>query len=154
MHAFIFLVLMTPSSGGGIWDITPMPNTDVCIKMLRVLEARGGRGYGSNTGECIEIKTREPLNSVMETLSEGGYRLSWQTFVNGCVYWWCTTLGPMRDIIRSQPVYTIQYYGQSLEYTSEQILADKYTIWCGEQLWTSFVFAAVVSLVICIVRLC
>lgn len=51
------------------------------------------------------------------------YRLSWQTFVNGCVYWWCTTLGPMRDIIRSQPVYTIQYYGQSLEYTSEQILA-------------------------------
>ncbi|HHO8784703.1 TPA: hypothetical protein ACRX22_005679, partial [Klebsiella pneumoniae] len=24
------------------------------------------------TGECIEIKTREPLNSVMETLSEGG----------------------------------------------------------------------------------
>lgn len=79
------------------------------------------------------------------------YRLSWQTFVNGCVYWWCTTLGPMRDIIRSQPVYTIQYYGQSLEYTSEQILADKYTIWCGEQLWTSFVFAAVVSLIICIV---
>ncbi|MEX0491438.1 hypothetical protein AB3X11_29245, partial [Klebsiella pneumoniae] len=26
----------------------------------------------SNTGECIEIKTREPLSSVMETLSEGG----------------------------------------------------------------------------------
>ena len=49
---------MTPSSGGGIWDVTPMPNTDVCIKMLRVLEERGGRGYGSNTGECIEIKTR------------------------------------------------------------------------------------------------
>jgi type IV secretory pathway TraG/TraD family ATPase VirD4 len=39
------------------------------------------------------------------------YRLSWQTFVNGCVYWWCTTLAPMRDIIRSQPVYTINYYG-------------------------------------------
>ncbi|HBU1778909.1 TPA: conjugal transfer protein TraD, partial [Klebsiella pneumoniae] len=38
-----------------------------------------------------------------------------------------------------------------LEYTSEQILADKYTIWCGEQLWTGFAFAAVVSLVICIV---
>ncbi|HBS7502000.1 TPA: hypothetical protein MAQ91_005018 [Klebsiella pneumoniae] len=63
---------MTPSSGGGIWDVTPMPNTDVCIKMLRVLEERGGRGYGINTGECIEIKTREPLSSVIETLSEGG----------------------------------------------------------------------------------
>ena len=72
MHAFIFLALMTPSSGGGIWDITPMPNTDACKKMLRVLEARGGRGYGSNAGECIEIKTREPLNSVIETLNEGG----------------------------------------------------------------------------------
>lgn len=72
MHAFIFLVLMTPSSGGGIWDVTPMPNTDVCIKMLRVLEERGGRGYGINTGECIEIKTREPLSSVIETLGEGG----------------------------------------------------------------------------------
>ncbi|HEN5009458.1 hypothetical protein [Klebsiella quasipneumoniae] len=72
MHAFIFLVLMTPSSGGGIWDISPMPNTDVCIKMLRVLEARGGRGFGSNIGECIEIKTSEPLNSAMETLTGGG----------------------------------------------------------------------------------
>ena len=79
------------------------------------------------------------------------YRLSWQTFVNGCVYWWCTTLAPMRDIIRSQPVYTINYYGKSLEYNSEQILADKYTIWCGEQLWTSFVCAAIVSLTVCIV---
>ncbi|VTN16457.1 DNA transport protein TraD [Raoultella terrigena] len=79
------------------------------------------------------------------------YRLSWQTFVNGCVYWWCTTLAPMRDIIRSQPVYTINYYGRALEYNSEQILADKYTIWCGEQLWTSFVFAAIVSLTVCIV---
>ena len=79
------------------------------------------------------------------------YRLSWQTFVNGCVYWWCTTLAPMRDIIRSQPVYTISYYGKSLEYNAEQILADKYTIWCGEQLWTAFVFAAIVSLTVCVV---
>ncbi|WP_410200224.1 hypothetical protein [Klebsiella quasipneumoniae] len=52
--------------------VRTFPNTDVCIKMLRVLEARGGRGYGSNTGECIEIKTREPLSSVIETLNEGG----------------------------------------------------------------------------------
>ena len=51
MHAFIFLVLMTPSSGGGIWDVTPMPNTDVCIKMLRVLEARGGRGAWLNKSD-------------------------------------------------------------------------------------------------------
>lgn len=71
MHTFIFLVLMTPSSGGGVWNLTPMPNTDVCLKMLRAVEAHGGRGYGSNTGECIEVKTREPLNSTMETLNGG-----------------------------------------------------------------------------------
>ncbi|MCE9859417.1 hypothetical protein [Raoultella planticola] len=49
-----------------------MPNTDVCLKMLKVIEARGGRGGGYNTGECIEIKTSEPLNSAMETLKGGG----------------------------------------------------------------------------------
>lgn len=72
MHTFIFLVLMTPGSVGGIWNLTPMPNTDVCLKMLRAVEARGGRSYGNNAGECIEVKTREPLNSTMETLSGGG----------------------------------------------------------------------------------
>ncbi|WP_315969212.1 TraD N-terminal domain-containing protein, partial [Klebsiella pneumoniae] len=32
------------------------------------------------------------------------YRLSWKTLVHGGVHWSCTTPGPMRDIIRSQPV--------------------------------------------------
>ncbi|VUS84667.1 hypothetical protein [Klebsiella pasteurii] len=71
MHTFIFLVLMTQSSGGGIWNVTPMPNTDVCLKMLRAIEARGGRGHRSTTGECIEVKTREPLNSAIETINGG-----------------------------------------------------------------------------------
>ncbi|MCW7017628.1 hypothetical protein NYV49_26210 [Escherichia coli] len=30
-------------------------------------------------------------------------KISWQTFVNGCIYWWCTTLEGMRDLIKSQP---------------------------------------------------
>lgn len=46
-------------------------NTDVCVQVLRTIEAHGGRGFG-NTGECIEVKTNEPLNSVMETLNGGG----------------------------------------------------------------------------------
>ncbi|MGF8942511.1 hypothetical protein AAGM76_27875 [Klebsiella pneumoniae] len=46
--------------------------TLLCLKMLRAVEARGGnRRFGSNTGECIEVKTREPLNSTMETLNGG-----------------------------------------------------------------------------------
>ncbi|MFY1779874.1 hypothetical protein [Escherichia coli] len=50
--------------------LPPMPNTDVCVQVLRIIEAHGGRGFG-NTGECIEVKTNEPLNNVMGTMIEG-----------------------------------------------------------------------------------
>lgn len=79
------------------------------------------------------------------------FRLSWQTFINGIIYWWCRTLGPMRELMRSQPVYQIEYYGKKFPYNAQQILNDKYTLWCGEQLWTSFVIAAVVGGVVCTV---
>ncbi len=68
MHAFIFLVLIKNINGGGSWNVTPMPNTDVCVQVLRTIEAHGGRGFG-NTGECIEVKTNKPLNNVMDTLN-------------------------------------------------------------------------------------
>ena len=76
-------------------------------------------------------------------------KISWQTFVNGCIYWWCTTLEGMRDLIKSQPVYEIQYYGKTFRMNAAQVLHDKYMIWCSEQLWSAFVLAAVVALVIC-----
>ncbi|EEE0365834.1 type IV conjugative transfer system coupling protein TraD, partial [Salmonella enterica subsp. enterica serovar Oranienburg] len=78
-------------------------------------------------------------------------KLSWQTFVNGCIYWWCTTLEGMRDLIKSQPVYEIRYYGQTFRMNAAQVLQDKYTVWCGEQLWSAFVLAACVALVICLI---
>lgn len=81
-------------------------------------------------------------------------RLNWQTFVNGIVFWWCTTLAPMHDLVRSQAVYMIYYYGERLGYPAEKILRDKYTIWCGKQLWSEFVFSGTVSLVICCIGLC
>ncbi|EIW6603227.1 conjugal transfer protein TraD, partial [Shigella flexneri] len=77
-------------------------------------------------------------------------KISWQTFVNGCIYWWCTTLEGMRDLIKSQPVYEIQYYGKTFRMNAAQVLHDKYMIWCGEQLWSAFVLATVVALVICL----
>ena len=46
-------------------------------------------------------------------------KISWQTFVNGCIYWWCTTLEGMRDLIKSQPVYEIQYYGKTFRMTAQ-----------------------------------
>lgn len=78
-------------------------------------------------------------------------KISWQTFVNGCIYWWCTTLQGMRDLIKSQPVYEIQYYGKTFRMNAAQVLHDKYMIWCGEQLWSAFVLATVVALVICLI---
>ncbi len=60
-------------------------------------------------------------------------KISWQTFVNGCIYWWCTTLEGMRDLIKSQPVYEIQYYGKTFRMNAAQVLHDKYMIWCGER---------------------
>lgn len=71
--------------------------------------------------------------------------------MNGCIYWWCTTLEGMRDLIRSQPVYEIQYYGKTFRMNAAQVLHDKYMIWCGEQLWSAFVLASVVALVICLI---
>lgn len=70
MHTFIFLVLIKNINGGGSWNVTPMPNTDVCVQVLRTIEAHGGRDFG-NTGECIEVKTNKPLNNVMDTLNGG-----------------------------------------------------------------------------------
>ncbi|MGT5560804.1 type IV conjugative transfer system coupling protein TraD [Escherichia coli] len=78
-------------------------------------------------------------------------KISWQTFVNGGIYWWCTTLEGMRNLIKSQPVYEIQYYGKTFRMNAAQVLHDKYMIWCGEQLWSAFVLATVVALVICLI---
>lgn len=68
MHSYIFLLLIMHPGSYSSWTITPMPNTDVCMKMLKAVETRGGRGGGDNKGECIEIKTNEPLNDAMDTL--------------------------------------------------------------------------------------
>lgn len=46
MHTVIFLVMIINPGVHSSWTITPMPNTDVCLKMLKVIEARGGRGGG------------------------------------------------------------------------------------------------------------
>lgn len=57
----------------------------------------------------------------------------------------------MRDLIKSQPVYEIRYYGTIFRMNAAQVLHDKYMIWCSEQLWSAFVLAAVVALIICLI---
>ncbi|NAQ61833.1 hypothetical protein FZN13_21940, partial [Escherichia coli] len=67
MHTFIFLVLIKNINGGGSWNITPMPNTDVCVQVLRTIESHGGRGFGNTgvnrpgfPGECFICELRLP----------------------------------------------------------------------------------------------
>ena len=55
MHTFIFLVLIKNINGGGSWNVTPMPNTDVCVQVLRTIEAHGGRGFGIQ-GSVLKLK--------------------------------------------------------------------------------------------------
>lgn len=78
-------------------------------------------------------------------------KLSWQTFVNGMLWYWCQTLAPMRDIFKSQPVYTVRYYGKALHYNSTQVLEDKYLLWCADQVWTAFILASVIAVVVCVI---
>lgn len=78
-------------------------------------------------------------------------KLSWQTFVNGMLYYWCQTLSPMRDILKSQPVYTVRYYGKELKYNAFEVLQDKYLVWCAGQVWATFLLAAVIGAVVCVV---
>lgn len=78
-------------------------------------------------------------------------KLSWQTFVNGMVWYWCQTLAPMRDVLKSQPVYTIRYYGKELKYNAEQLLQDKYVAWCADQVSAAFILAAIIAAVVCVI---
>ena len=78
-------------------------------------------------------------------------KLTWQTFINAMVYYWCQMLAPMRELFKSQPVYTIRYYGHALRYNAKQVLEDKYILWCAEQTWSAFVLAAIIAAVVCVI---
>jgi type IV conjugative transfer system coupling protein TraD len=81
-------------------------------------------------------------------------RLNTQTFLNGLVYWWSHTLIPFGSIIRTPPVYPVRYYGNTLYYTYDKILTDKYTVWCGitlrNELILSGLFASIITFVVVI----
>lgn len=53
MHTVIFLVMIINPGVHSSWTITPMPNTNVCLKMLKDIEARGGRGGGDTIPESV-----------------------------------------------------------------------------------------------------
>ncbi|WP_276552701.1 TraD N-terminal domain-containing protein, partial [Erwinia mallotivora] len=75
-------------------------------------------------------------------------RLNTQTFLNGLVYWWSHTLIPFGSIIRKPPVYPVRYYGNTLYYTYDKILTDKYTVWCGITLRNEFILSGLFASII------
>lgn len=75
-------------------------------------------------------------------------RLNAQTFINGLVYWWCHTLIPFGSIIRKPPVYPVRYYGNTIHYTYDKILTDKYTVWCGITLRNELILSGLFALII------
>ncbi|EBS1713376.1 type IV conjugative transfer system coupling protein TraD [Salmonella enterica subsp. enterica] len=75
-------------------------------------------------------------------------RLNTQTFLNGLVYWWSHTLIPFGSIIRKPPVYPVRYYGNTLYYTYDKILTDKYTVWCGITLRNEFILSGLLASII------
>lgn len=81
-------------------------------------------------------------------------RLNTQTFLNGLIYWWSHTLIPFASIIRSPPVYPVRYYGNTLYYSYDKILTDKYTVWCGitlqNELILSGFFASIITFIVVI----
>ena len=78
-------------------------------------------------------------------------KLSWQTFINGVTYWWCAFYVPLGGIFKSDPVFNVEYYGRVIPFQAGQILRDKYTVWCGEQVQAAFFIAAGTGVSVCLI---
>lgn len=61
-------------------------------------------------------------------------RMSLQNIKNGLFYWYSVSLHPLQSHMVKKPVYHLEYYGKKLSYTTDQIINDPYTIYCGQLL--------------------
>lgn len=74
-------------------------------------------------------------------------RMSWQNIKNGMYYWWAVSMNPMQKHMVKKTVYHLDYYGKKLNFTTEQILSDPYTTFCGELLAQELLICFVIALV-------
>lgn len=74
-------------------------------------------------------------------------RMSWQNIKNGMYYWWAVSMNPMQKHMVKKTVYHLDYYGEKLNFTTEQILSDPYTTFCGELLAQELLICFVIALV-------
>lgn len=68
-HVFVYLVIASSVhggiSGGSSWNVTPMPNMDVCNQFRESITKP--RGFDLNFPRaslvrCVEVKTDKPVN--------------------------------------------------------------------------------------------
>ncbi|NCG53663.1 type IV conjugative transfer system coupling protein TraD [Serratia fonticola] len=78
-------------------------------------------------------------------------RLSWQNFENGMIYWWCYMVEGFPSVSPAQSIYHLSYYGKTLTYTGQQVLADAYTTFCGQLVKRELIFAALLGIVVTVI---
>lgn len=64
-HVFVYLVIATGVHGGSSWNVTPMPNMDVCEQFREsITKPRSFMSDLPRAGmvRCIETKTDKPVN--------------------------------------------------------------------------------------------
>ena len=66
-HVFVYLVLASNVSAGSSWNVTPMPNMDVCEQFMQTINQKLNSPVRlSKLVSCIEAKTDKPINEVMK----------------------------------------------------------------------------------------
>ncbi|HHR5390843.1 TPA: hypothetical protein ACS5PF_004019 [Salmonella enterica subsp. enterica] len=65
-HVFVYLVIASSVHGGSSWNVTPMPNMDVCEQFKEsITKRRGFEGFNfprASLVRCIEAKTDKSVN--------------------------------------------------------------------------------------------
>ena len=66
-HVFVYLVLASNVSAGSSWNVTPMPNMDVCEQFMQTINQKMNSPVRrSNLVSCIEAKKDKPINEVVK----------------------------------------------------------------------------------------
>lgn len=66
-HVFVYLVIASGVPGGSTWNVTPMPNMDVCEQFRESISKPRGLTSAPppDMVRCVEAKTGKPVNPKM-----------------------------------------------------------------------------------------
>lgn len=75
-------------------------------------------------------------------------RVSTQNSINGLMYWYAWSIHPLLKNSVNPTRYTLNYYGKKLSYTTDQIINDAYTSYCGQLLKQELIISALISMIV------